>query len=113
MGFGERERIARLLIDRGWPAGTPAAIVTNASQASQSVWTGPLEAVGRALADASREDAHTIVIGEVVSVGAVIARGLQSRPETAWSEGEQAIASEPARPAAFAPQVLTRAAPKP
>jgi uroporphyrin-III C-methyltransferase/precorrin-2 dehydrogenase/sirohydrochlorin ferrochelatase len=100
MGFGERERIARLLIDRGWPGNTSAAIVTNATQAAQGIWTGPLEAVGQALVGASREDAHTIVVGEVVSVGAVIARGLQSSAETAWAASERAIERAPWPPRA-------------
>ncbi len=99
MGFGERARIARLLIERGWPAATPAAIVTNASQGSQGIWTGPLEAVGLALTGARPEDAHAIVIGEVVSVGAVIARGLQSSAEIARTESERPVANEPPRAA--------------
>jgi uroporphyrin-III C-methyltransferase/precorrin-2 dehydrogenase/sirohydrochlorin ferrochelatase len=93
MGFGERGRIARVLIERGWPPATPAAIVTNATQASQGIWTGPLEAVGDALAGAPAEDAHAIVIGEVVSVGAVIARGLRSSREVSWPENAPALAS--------------------
>jgi uroporphyrin-III C-methyltransferase len=98
MGFAERARIARLLIERGWPAATPAAIVTNASQESQGIWTGPLEAVGQALNGAPPEDAHAIVIGEVVSVGAVIARGLQSSAQI-WAENERVNANESARTA--------------
>lgn len=77
MGFAERAAIARLLIENGWGVDTPAAIVTNASQAErQGIWFGPLGAVGDALSDATPEDAHAIVVGEVVSIGAVIARGL-------------------------------------
>ena len=78
MGFAERGRIAQRLVERGWPAETPSAIVTNATQADQAVWTGPLEAVGRAQVAAAPEDAHTIVVGEVVSVGAVIAGAVWS-----------------------------------
>jgi uroporphyrin-III C-methyltransferase/precorrin-2 dehydrogenase/sirohydrochlorin ferrochelatase len=78
MGFAERGRIARVMMERGWPGGTPAAIVTNASQPDERVWTGPLEAVGGALAGAPAEEAHTIVVGEVVSLGAVIARGMNT-----------------------------------
>ena len=99
MGFGERERIARLLMDRGWPAATPAAIVTHASQASQGIWTGPLEAVGQALTGASPEHAHTIVIGEVVSIGTVILQGLRGSGETLWAGVEPSVASETARAA--------------
>ena len=82
MGFAERSSIARLLMEKGWLAGTPAAIITNASQDDrQGIWTGPLSALGDALLSASPEDAHTLVVGEVVSVGAVIARAMsQARP---------------------------------
>jgi uroporphyrin-III C-methyltransferase len=95
MGFAERGRIARLLIDRGWAAGTPAAIVTNATQASQSIWTGALSGVGDAMQTASSEDAHTIVIGEVVSIGAVIARAMCAPAAGGLNECERANASEP------------------
>jgi len=78
MGFAERGRIAALLQDRGWSAGTPAAILTNASQPDQHIWTGTLAALGAALPDATSDDAHTIVIGEVVSIGVVIAAGISN-----------------------------------
>jgi uroporphyrin-III C-methyltransferase len=81
MGFAERSRIARLLISRGWPAGTPVAVVTNASQPQQGVWTGTLELLGDALTGASHEDAHTIVVGDVVPIGAAIAARVRVPPE--------------------------------
>jgi uroporphyrin-III C-methyltransferase len=74
MGFAERGRIAEFLMGHGWPSETPVAIVTNASQDAQGVWTGTLNDVGRAVANASPEDAHAIVVGDVVAVGAAIAR---------------------------------------
>jgi uroporphyrin-III C-methyltransferase/precorrin-2 dehydrogenase/sirohydrochlorin ferrochelatase len=76
MGFAARGAIASCLIDSGWAAMTPAAVISNASQDSQVIWNGPLGAVGEALRDAVPHDAHTIVIGDVVAVGAVIARGM-------------------------------------
>jgi uroporphyrin-III C-methyltransferase/precorrin-2 dehydrogenase/sirohydrochlorin ferrochelatase len=78
MGFAERAGVAQVLMERGWPGGTPAAIISNASQAEQRIWTGPLAALGGALVDARHEEAHTVVIGEVVSLGAVIARGMST-----------------------------------
>ena len=72
MGFAERGRIARTMMQRGWSGETPAGIVSNATQADQRVWTGPLGALGEALADATAEDTQTIIVGEVVSLGAVI-----------------------------------------
>lgn len=78
MGFAERGAVAALLQEKGWPADTPAAIITNATQDDrQGIWTGPLHGVAGALTSASAEDAHTLVVGEVVGVGAVIARSLR------------------------------------
>jgi uroporphyrin-III C-methyltransferase len=85
MGFAERGRIAEFLIDHGWPPETPAAIVTNASQDAQGIWTGVLCEVGQALTDASPEDAHAIIVGDVVLVGTAIARGLWTPSEGARS----------------------------
>ena len=79
MGFAERAHIARVLLEQGWAAATPAAIVTNATQPDrQGIWTGPLEAMGAARADAPQEDAHAIIVGEVVSIGAAIAQGMMA-----------------------------------
>jgi uroporphyrin-III C-methyltransferase/precorrin-2 dehydrogenase/sirohydrochlorin ferrochelatase len=89
MGFAEREGVGACLLNAGWTPEMPAAIVSNASQQSQTIWTGTLAGLGRALAGATPHDAHTIVIGEVVSVGAVIARGLCT------TEGRGAHASGP------------------
>ena len=96
MGFAERASIARLLQEKGWSAETPAAIITNATQDErQGIWTGVLAVLGEALASASPEDAHTIVVGEVVSVGAVIARALRSSSD---SRREHESGSEYVRP---------------
>jgi uroporphyrin-III C-methyltransferase/precorrin-2 dehydrogenase/sirohydrochlorin ferrochelatase len=76
MGFAERGHISGFLIEHGWPPATPVAIITNASQDGQGTWAGTLLDVGAAFPGASPEDAHAIVIGDVVTVGAAIARGL-------------------------------------
>ena len=72
MGFAERGRIAATMMERGWPGSTPAAIVSNATQLHQRIWTGRLDAVAEALVGASAEDAHTMIVGEVVSLSAAI-----------------------------------------
>ncbi len=43
MGLGRRAAIARRLLDRGWPADTPAAIVADASRPDQQTWRGTIE----------------------------------------------------------------------
>ena len=89
MGFAERTRVAEFLIARGWPADTPAAIVTNASQASERIWTGTWRVIGGAWPEATPADAHTLVIGDVVAVGAVIAGRLSKLAESRSSDGNE------------------------
>lgn len=66
MGMGERRGVARVLADAGWPAATPAAIVTHASQPGQQVWTGTVEGLGVKDGLGRRKDPGVIVIGDVV-----------------------------------------------
>jgi len=89
MGFAERARVAAFLIARGWSAETPTAIVTNASQLTERVWTGTLAVLGDAWPDATVDDAHTLVIGDVVAVGAVIAAGMSAPSESRSSDGHE------------------------
>jgi uroporphyrin-III C-methyltransferase / precorrin-2 dehydrogenase / sirohydrochlorin ferrochelatase len=96
MGFAERGRIADCLIAGGWPSGASAAVISNATQDSQVIWTGPLASLGAALGAAPAHDAHTIVIGEVVSVGAVIARGMwTSESRRAHASGSEDVGPRP------------------
>jgi uroporphyrin-III C-methyltransferase/precorrin-2 dehydrogenase/sirohydrochlorin ferrochelatase len=64
MALRTRAAIAARLTARGWSADTPAAIVLDASQTSQRVWTGTLATLGAAEVDL--EQAGVLVIGEVV-----------------------------------------------
>jgi len=74
MGLGSREAIARLLIARGWAASTPAAICVSAATPRAQSWIGTVDALGTAPID--DDEPGTIVIGAVVSVGAVLAAEL-------------------------------------
>jgi uroporphyrin-III C-methyltransferase/precorrin-2 dehydrogenase/sirohydrochlorin ferrochelatase len=47
MGLGRIERIAELLISRGWNAMTPAAVIFGASTPSSTVWTATLRDLER------------------------------------------------------------------
>jgi len=74
MGLGARARLAAALIERGWAAHTPAAIVWSASRADSATWRGPLAALSSAAVEDAVPDAPgTIVIGEVVSLADVLA----------------------------------------
>lgn len=80
MGLANRAKVAALLLARGWPARTPAAVVLDASHASAASWTGTLAGLGGcALPDEQPESAGVLVIGEVVSLAAAIAAVPQER----------------------------------
>jgi uroporphyrin-III C-methyltransferase / precorrin-2 dehydrogenase / sirohydrochlorin ferrochelatase len=89
MGFAERTRAAAFLLARGWSPDTPAAIVTNASQRGERIWTGTLGVIGEAQHEAVPEDAHTLVIGDVVAVGTVIAAAASAPFESRSSDGNE------------------------
>lgn len=67
MGYGRRAAISRRLIERGWPAETPAAIVAGAGTAHQSEWVGDL--VGLQNTSYDPGDAPvTMVVGGTVAL---------------------------------------------
>jgi uroporphyrin-III C-methyltransferase/precorrin-2 dehydrogenase/sirohydrochlorin ferrochelatase len=84
MGLGRLDRIAELLIERGWSPATSVAIVRSASTKASSVWTGTLvdclrgaeqcEGRPRRRLDPTRHaEAGTIVIGDVVKLRSLVA----------------------------------------
>jgi uroporphyrin-III C-methyltransferase/precorrin-2 dehydrogenase/sirohydrochlorin ferrochelatase len=78
MGLGRSAALASMLLDRGWGAATPAAVIVDASSSSQQVWRGVLGdlAEERVVIDASGPG--TIVVGDVVSV----AEGIRQEERT-------------------------------
>jgi uroporphyrin-III C-methyltransferase/precorrin-2 dehydrogenase/sirohydrochlorin ferrochelatase len=71
MGLGHRAAIAARLMERGWSAATPAAVLLSASTPSAESWIGTIGqlASGDALTNAQPgEVPGTLVIGEVVSL---------------------------------------------
>ena len=80
MGLRNRGAIARLLLARGWPRPTPAAVVLDASRESSMTWTGTLATLRRcSLPEERPESAGVLVIGEVVSLASAIAAISQER----------------------------------
>jgi uroporphyrin-III C-methyltransferase/precorrin-2 dehydrogenase/sirohydrochlorin ferrochelatase len=71
MGVAHRADIARLLLERGWPKDTPAAIVMSASTAEQHVWSGALADLP--FASIPEHLPGTLVVGAVVSVAQQLA----------------------------------------
>ena len=79
MGMGERRALAGLLLERGWPAATPAALCLATGTAEAWSWIGTLGALhGAPLEDADADAPGTIVIGKVVGVGAAVAAALSA-----------------------------------
>lgn len=72
MGLRRRAAIAATLLDRGWRAATPVAVVMSASSPDMRVWTGRLDTLADARLEADGWPAAgapgTIVVGEVVNL---------------------------------------------
>jgi uroporphyrin-III C-methyltransferase/precorrin-2 dehydrogenase/sirohydrochlorin ferrochelatase len=78
MGIATRAALARFLIERGWRPATPAAIVSAASTPQMTTWTGRLDELGttgpgKTQTTVWADPPGTIVIGDVVSLRAIIA----------------------------------------
>jgi uroporphyrin-III C-methyltransferase / precorrin-2 dehydrogenase / sirohydrochlorin ferrochelatase len=85
MGLARSSAHACRLIDRGWSRRTPAAVIMDASTASQQVWRGTLDdlAAERLALPAGGKGAGTIVIGDVVTVGMQAAQAQAQVPAAA------------------------------
>jgi uroporphyrin-III C-methyltransferase/precorrin-2 dehydrogenase/sirohydrochlorin ferrochelatase len=87
MGLGRRVAHARHLIDRGWAASTPAAIVAEASRPQQQVWRGTLGELAAGMASVDGDGPAAIVIGEVAALSLSASAGSAfRRPDRAEKE---------------------------
>jgi uroporphyrin-III C-methyltransferase len=77
MGLGRIEQIARLLVNRGWSALTPAAVVFGASTSSAAVWTLTLHELMQGLESPDTGNPGTVIVGDVVRLRAALAAGSQ------------------------------------
>ena len=77
MGLGSIAAISALLIERGWASDTPAAILWGAATADSQVWTGTIAELRSGRVERVGEAPGTIVIGEVVRVGAILGAEMQ------------------------------------
>ncbi|MCY4078379.1 MAG: uroporphyrinogen-III C-methyltransferase [Acidobacteria bacterium] len=74
MGLRARARLAAALLEAGWRRDTPAAVVLAASRPEMQQWVGRLDDLGDAPLDGG-DAPGTIVIGDVVGLGALTAGG--------------------------------------
>jgi uroporphyrin-III C-methyltransferase/precorrin-2 dehydrogenase/sirohydrochlorin ferrochelatase len=84
MGRSRRDALARILVERGWPGTTSAAIVADASRSDQHVWRGTLEDLSRGDGALDTDGPVTLVIGETASL-ALSAEDIGSMPARALS----------------------------
>jgi len=68
MGLGRRAELAAILLESGWRADLPAALIAEASRESQQVWRGTLMDLARGHAIVSGDGPATMVIGEVAAM---------------------------------------------
>jgi uroporphyrin-III C-methyltransferase / precorrin-2 dehydrogenase / sirohydrochlorin ferrochelatase len=81
MGLASRRPLSRLLISRGWRSETPAAVCLAAGTPRAHTWIGTLASLGAPSVAIDGADAPgTIVVGDVVTVGAELASGPFSHP---------------------------------
>jgi uroporphyrin-III C-methyltransferase len=72
MGLGHMQQIGTLLVERGWKPDTPAAVLLSASTGGAETRTMTLAQVARGLDFSEFDGPGTIVVGDVVRLGALI-----------------------------------------
>jgi len=82
MGLASTADISSLLLARGWLPGTPVAIVSGAATRDSHLWTGTLSELARARNQKSGDAPGTIVIGDVVRVGAILGAEMNRSADT-------------------------------
>jgi uroporphyrin-III C-methyltransferase/precorrin-2 dehydrogenase/sirohydrochlorin ferrochelatase len=80
MGLASRAAVAAFLLERGWAARTPVALLFAASTPDAFTWRGRLDTLGSAAAvpEGLEGAPATLVIGEVVTLASRIASGVPS-----------------------------------
>ncbi|HKZ33067.1 MAG TPA: uroporphyrinogen-III C-methyltransferase [Vicinamibacteria bacterium] len=74
MGLSARAEITASLLERGWAASTPAAVLLAAGTPRAHTWTGSLRELGSVPVPETLEDAPgTIVVGDVVTLATTAA----------------------------------------
>lgn len=92
MGIGSIAAISTLLIERGWAPGTPAAIVTGAATSESDVWMGMLAELRDGDSTRNSDAPGTVVIGDVVRVGAILGAHMARTADGAELASEPLVA---------------------
>jgi uroporphyrin-III C-methyltransferase/precorrin-2 dehydrogenase/sirohydrochlorin ferrochelatase len=98
MGLGTRAALSACLLERGWPASTPAAVLWAAGTPEATRYVGTLADLASATADGAAGSPGTVVVGSVVGLASVLSPA--SHAEAAASQvspTEAGLASEGGR----------------
>lgn len=87
MGLGRTAALASRLIDAGWARNTPAAIIQDASRATQRTWRGTLNQLAADTVGRKDEAPGTLVVGHAVAVGLAVPAATGSAEHQARSGG--------------------------
>ena len=68
MGAGRRVALARKLLDIGWTAGTPAAVVASASMPAEQVWRGTIADIAGDHVPDTADAPAVIIVGDVAAL---------------------------------------------
>jgi uroporphyrin-III C-methyltransferase/precorrin-2 dehydrogenase/sirohydrochlorin ferrochelatase len=90
MGLASAGELSALLIERGWRPGTPAAVLFGASTREAQTWIGTLSEIADGVDARESDRPGTIVIGEVVKLGALLAAEMTRYDDDAGREPEVA-----------------------
>ena len=88
MGLASAGDISALLIERGWKPGTPGALISGASTYEAQHWTGTLAELPAAVNARGTAAPGTLVIGDVVKVGGMLATEMVRYSSVAAGECE-------------------------
>jgi uroporphyrin-III C-methyltransferase / precorrin-2 dehydrogenase / sirohydrochlorin ferrochelatase len=91
MGMANQEPIRQQLLDSGWPARTPAAVVLGASRPGAEEWHGTLESLGSSDPPSQIDLPGIIVIGAVAGLAGMLSS--HQAGESAFSGGRLASAA--------------------
>jgi len=80
MGLGRLERITEQLFDRGWPADTPAAVISRGTLPEQRTVEGTLANIAAKTGAQELPTPAILVVGEVVSLRTQLAGPENARP---------------------------------
>lgn len=93
MGYGRRVDLARELVNAGWTATTPAAIVADGTLATQQTWRGTLDDLAAGPAGLTTDGPAIIVIGAVAALelNGAVRSAVERRAQEVAAEAQRVV----------------------